>query len=315
MTKKTISIIGSGYSGSSAIYEYLVLTGLFHDPFPNKEFSLCYDPGGLMDINYVIEKKSLIDNHNFIYNRFKQNIRFYVDKLSISKTEKNSKLEEILERYLNNLVATSYNGQTSFMNYNQSKLKNFLNKFFFKFNKSKNDKIFIFKSLQNFNKINKKLFFQLFLDSKNNIDDIILDQGGLYSNPLSSTKYYQNPYCIIVDRDPRDIYVEFKFKSAFSYPKNDVNNFCEFYINQKKSINLKEHSSDKILKINFENFILENKKSVLELADFLDKDPNLLLNNINFDLDKSKKNIYKYKSLISDNDNKVIKRKLKNYII
>ena len=37
---KTIITIGSGYSGSSAIYEYLRLTNLFIDVFPNKEFSL-----------------------------------------------------------------------------------------------------------------------------------------------------------------------------------------------------------------------------------------------------------------------------------
>ena len=46
----TIITIGSGYSGSSAVYEYLRRTNLFFDPFPDKEFSITYDPGGISDI-------------------------------------------------------------------------------------------------------------------------------------------------------------------------------------------------------------------------------------------------------------------------
>ena len=34
----TIITIGSGYSGSSAVYEYLRRTNLFFDPFPIKSF-------------------------------------------------------------------------------------------------------------------------------------------------------------------------------------------------------------------------------------------------------------------------------------
>ena len=36
----TIVTIGTGYSGSSAIYEFLRQTNNFHDPFPNIEFSI-----------------------------------------------------------------------------------------------------------------------------------------------------------------------------------------------------------------------------------------------------------------------------------
>ena len=41
---RTIVTIGSGYSGSSAVYELLQSTNDFHDPFPNIEFSITYDP-------------------------------------------------------------------------------------------------------------------------------------------------------------------------------------------------------------------------------------------------------------------------------
>ena len=320
MSFKTISIIGSGYSGSSAIYDYLRLTNIFYDPFSNKEFSICYDPGGLMDIEYIIKNKSSIDNHTFIYNKFKKNINFYFANINNLNPGKNlqsnyPKFEEILEKYLESIVSLRYEGQTLLMNFEKNWLKNFLNKFFFYWKQKKNDKIILFKDLISFEKLTKKFFYQLFINYNNEKKNIILDQGGLYSNPISSTKYYQNSLCIIVDRDPRDIFVEYKYKSAFSYPKESVKKFCDFFINQRKTINLEEHQSNNVFKIYFEKFVLENKKSVLDIAKFLEIDPNFLLNNNKFNLDKSKKNIYKYKSLISNDENDYIKDRLKKYIL
>jgi hypothetical protein len=318
MSFKTISIIGSGYSGSSAVYEYLKLANIFYDPFPNKEFSLCYDPGGIMDLEYVIKNKSSIDNHIFFYKQFKKNIDFYVSKKKSIKPGKNFQLDnpyfrKILKNYLNNLIDTRYKGQTLFMNFEKNKFKNFLNKLFLYVSKKKNDDIILFKNLIDFNKITKNLFYEILYKNNSKKKNIILDQGGLYSNPISSTKYYKDPMCIIVERDPRDIYVEYKFKSAFSYPKENVEKFCEFFINQKKTLNLDEHKSNKILKINFEDFVIENSKSVLKIAKFLKINPDLLLNNTKFDLNKSKANVYKYKSLISNSESKIIKTKLIEY--
>ena len=53
---RTIVTIGSGYSGSSAVYELLQSTNDFHDPFPNVEFSITYDPGGIIDIENKVAK-------------------------------------------------------------------------------------------------------------------------------------------------------------------------------------------------------------------------------------------------------------------
>ena len=53
---KTIVTIGTGYSGSSAIYQCLRESRNFYDPFPDVEFSITYDPGGVMDIDECINK-------------------------------------------------------------------------------------------------------------------------------------------------------------------------------------------------------------------------------------------------------------------
>ena len=77
---KTITTIGLGYSGSSAVYEFLQKTNFFFEPFSNTEFSLTYDPGGIMDINTCIVNSFTPNRTKFVYEQFKKNIKFYTNK-------------------------------------------------------------------------------------------------------------------------------------------------------------------------------------------------------------------------------------------
>ena len=55
--------------------------------------------------------------------------------------------------------------------------------------------------------------------------DVILNQAGCIWSPISSTKYFPNPKVIVIYRDPRDIFSEFRGKTANSYPGTNVINF------------------------------------------------------------------------------------------
>ena len=126
-------------------------------------------------------------------------------------------------KYTEEIVDFSYDGNTSYLKYKKSKFETIKSKFF----NSNKDKIVFFKNIKSFEEITRKLFIDLF--SNENKKNIILDQGANIYNLYDSSKYYPNPFCIIVHRDPRDIFSEFKFKSAYSYPKNDVEIFCNWY--------------------------------------------------------------------------------------
>ena len=56
--------------------------------------------------------------------------------------------------------------------------------------------------------------------------------------------------CILVLRDPRDIFSEFKFKSAYSYPKTDVETFCDWYLYSMNKIEDQNFQELGILKFN-----------------------------------------------------------------
>ena len=89
MSYKTINTIGTGYSGASAIYEFLQQTNLFYDPFPNSQFSISYDPGGLQDLENVINNQFTINKSKEAYNNFIELINFYCKQNKGLKIGKN----------------------------------------------------------------------------------------------------------------------------------------------------------------------------------------------------------------------------------
>lgn len=99
---------------------------------------------------------------------------------------------------------------------------------------------------------------------------LILDQGFPPDRPDMFFKYLDCPKCIVVRRDPRDIYL--LAKCAISYmavplPISNVDDFIRFY---KKVIKgSKVNDTENILSINFEDLIFEYSKTVEKIEKFL----------------------------------------------
>ena len=156
---KTIITIGSGYSGSSAVYQYLRSSNFFFDPFPDKEFSLTYDPGGIMDIENCLINNFSPNKTNFIYQRFLNNIKFYTNPSSGLKPGKNlqikkNNLKKILNNYIESIVNLTYEGESSYIKHNNSKITNLYKKILFKFKKKIKGEMVLFCELSEFEKKN-----------------------------------------------------------------------------------------------------------------------------------------------------------------
>lgn len=310
MSLKTIVIAGTGYSGSTAIYEYLQLQNYFHDPFKNKEFTISYDPCGITDIENCITREYSISKANFIYRNFLENINFYIKKEKDLKPGKNfqngEKVQKLLLKYAEEIIDLNYKGNTSYLKYRKSKYEIIKSKLF----KTDKDELIFFKDQNFFEEITRKLFIDLFnFEDK----DIILDQGANIYNLYGSSKYYPNPYCILVFRDPRDIFSEFKFKLPQSYPKSSVETFCDWYLKSMKKIENQNFKNLNVLKIQFEDFINDNSKSLEKITKFLSI--NIEPNNEKFNFNRSKNNIFKYKKLLTDGEASFIKKKLDKYLL
>ena len=312
---KTIITIGTGYSGSSAIYEFLKKTKRFKDPFPDKEFSLTYDPGGLLDLEEKILKVKSINHVNYTIRQFKKNFHYYTNTDNSIKPGKNfsnkNRLKLLFEEYINSIIDFEYVGESTFMKHQNNIFSYLTSKISEKLNIKKNKKIYSLVDYSKFKKETSEFIFKLFFDNGKE-DNIILDQGGIITDVFNSTKFYSNPYIILIYRDPRDIFSEFKQKSAYSYPKENVNIFCKWYEKLIENINDQDFKNLRILNLNFEDFVLNHKKTIQKISEFISEDLSIHLED--FNLERSKNNLFKFKNLLEDSEILVIEETLKEYL-
>ena len=323
MTYKTINTVGTGYSGASAIYEFLQKTKLFHDPFPNSQFSITYDPGGLADLENVIRNQFTINKSTLAYNKFIELTKFYCDQNSRFKIGKNliknnKHLNSLLRNFLNNILVLEYNGETAYTNYNSSFYESFkykISNYLYKFKKEKRKnrkKLYIFCDIEIFEKEVKKLFSNLFEKNNQQKKDIILEHAGTIFHPKSSLKYFSNPYSLCVLRDPRDIYTELKRKN-YKFPGYSVEIFCSWYENIQKKINLEEKLDQKVFFLNFEDFVIKKKETINKIFDHIEHD-RLEINKVDFNFNRCESNINLFKKELNKNEIEYIEKKLKKYL-
>ena len=226
-----IIVIGSGNSGSGAVFDYLSSQKSNLSFLNGKEFRIIHDPDGLTDLyinNYV---NFSINNSASAFERFKK----VLDKFE--KKNKQKKLRPVFKKFFNKVIRLNYNAYPEFYKnriYFKKKLNFYVNRVVFK-KKIKElelmnmtlpveEKKFIKESQILINNIIKIIH-------KNNIKfkNVIFNQSANYWNINLSTKFFDNKKIIIVDRDPRSIFWSMKRTEAFSYPGHDVNTFIKWY--------------------------------------------------------------------------------------
>mgnify|MGYP003978271425 FL=1 len=105
----------------------------------------------------------------------------------------------------------------------------------------------------------------------NNLDAILLDQAISISSVEQSMKYFDNLKLIIVDRDPRDVYVDMiKGKFLLSYDILKTGN-VDKYIKWHKKVR-DNVENDNILYLKFEDLVYNYKDSVERISKFIGSD-------------------------------------------
>ena len=108
------------------------------------------------------------------------------------------------------------------------------------------------------------------LTSSGSYNCLLLDQPFSVGNPLNSMKFFNDPRCIIVDRDPRDLYVMVKNvygMNAMFIPSDTVEHFIEYY--RRIHDDRLWKGSDKILRIQFEDLIYKYDETVNAIKAFV----------------------------------------------
>ena len=93
------------------------------------------------------------------------------------------------------------------------------------------------------------------------------------NNPQACFKYFDDPYAIVVDRDPRDIYVFgktvlLKNDSGHLMPLNDVKDFVIYYRALRDNQPYKE-KNERVLVLRFEDLVYRYDETTKKVRDFL----------------------------------------------
>ncbi|MBP5274219.1 MAG: sulfotransferase, partial [Abditibacteriota bacterium] len=100
---------------------------------------------------------------------------------------------------------------------------------------------------------------------------VALDQPFAGNNPAAAFPFFEDPYAVVVDRDPRDNYVFLRTmlrgRNHFA-PLNDVKDFAAYYRGLRDGQPYKE-PSERVLCLRFEDMVYDYDKTTERLRTFL----------------------------------------------
>ena len=315
---KIFVILGSGNSGAGAIHDYLASRDDFFCPFKGKEFRLVNDPDGIDDLfNTFYNHFSINGTANKFdnFNKFTKNL--YHSNYNIKNKILDKQFLVLTKNFMSQIIQLQYNGSPRFF-FDKMNLFNKVNFYFKRFllgKSSKNIKLLkmiIPVNQEDFIKECEKYLYEIFklnnkFDKKKNI---VIEQGGNFFKPMESTKYYgSNREIILVTRDPKAIFSSMKRRQSLAYPGHDIKLFVKWYKSIMSNVNFNENN--KITHIKYENFFSDflNQKKIL--CSKLNINPDI---NDNFDLEFTKRNLFKFEKKLSNDEKEFIDDQLKNYV-
>lgn len=324
---KTIIIIGTGYSGSSAIHDFITQNTIYKNPLEDQEFRILDDPDGILNLYNSFYKNPSVNNFTNAIIRFEN----YVQGLKRLKKKINDKKLKIYKNdilsitnlYIKQITKLRFSALPQFLFTQAGYLKKIqlkLKGFFFNSKKENyygynmylpvEEKVFI--------KNTKKYILKMIKEQlvNNSSKNIILEQAINIFNFEDVFKFFDDVKIIIVTRDPRDIYYSMKSSQSRSSPCNNVKTFTKWYefiiekyYNYKKNINHKVKKS--VLEIKFESFILDFSNEKKKLLKFIEAKE---IKN-KYSLKNSKKNVFISKNKLTNYEKKYIEKNLKKYLL
>ena len=273
-----LGICGYGYTGSGAVISLLKeFEGVNY--LHNKdvqEFTLSYISDGIEDLEFnLVSNPSKGTRCDVAVYRFKLLIDFYERNYNRFT---NKKFKKYSYEYLNKLIQVKYSGVRVFeyqrswkkwLLYSSAKLAAMLRKYNLEIRllplQERYFSVFPEKFMEH-----TRDYLEKILGGKRENECLLLDQPFSANNPLHSMRFFNNPKCIIVDRDPRDLYVMVKHvygnKASF-IPTNNVDDFIEYYKRIRDDRLWK--NSEKICRVQFEDLIYYYDETTKRIKDFV----------------------------------------------
>ncbi len=284
-----ISTCGFGSTGSSAVADYL-LECEGTQVFDNVEFMIATDPDGLEDLEFqLMNHHSRITSSEYAIQRFHRMIMNHEREWIVNTPIEKSKIEQLTNTYLKNISQISFVGYTPAIDLNRNRLIEHYFGYSILWNRvvhrlekrniiKRNYDIYPLGTVQaairpsNFYEESRK-YVKLLLENMgcDFSKHIVLDQAFSGCDPAKSFSFFENPYAIVVDRDPRDLFIfanEVLLSRGRFMPTNDVKEFVKYYRLMRDGMPYK-NPNERIINISFESMIYDYDRTAKKIDDFL----------------------------------------------
>lgn len=256
------------------------------------EIRFLYDPDGVSDLEYNLIENPNRHNSSHSLKRFMRNMDRLDHIWFVNRYNKyfNGDFLPIIKKYISSITELEYNSTWHYDVYDKgnfyyiltrtySKLCSMSHKVFHtKMNGralfSKNEKAYLTTVDEDvFLKATREMVSSVanILNDKN-CPIIMFDQLVPPSNIQRYNRYVENLKILIVDRDPRDIYLlEKEVWHGTIVPVDDVVNFCKWFKWTRETA--KNSDTDNVLRVQFEDLIFNYDISIRRIENFLGLSP------------------------------------------
>ena len=280
-----VSISGYGNSGASAFIDYLrgfEFVDLYDQDVLRTEFQIIHMLDGLNDLKYhlTVSRDRIASNGAII--RFKR-VLYESNWSKALKLYIGEDYIEWADKFIKELIQVSWLGRNSYCdsldivyeskNKILKRLETYINNFVNLLNDDwnfpqKQSRFYSDFTDDEFDiivKDNLNILFKLLRMNENHIN--IVDQLLSSTNPILGMEFIDNVKTIIVQRDPRDLYVTSKLHKEYArfMPNNEVYGFIKFY----KSMSRNKVDNPNIMYFQYEDLIYNYISTTNCLKEFL----------------------------------------------
>jgi len=313
MTKqfKVLDLSGYMFSGKAALHDFIAEIVGFHTPSNRVEFDLLRVKDGFADLENAV-------NSSWSPIRSDEAVRRYIKVVNkigevpkgfrrlvapgFSYSTRYPELVKLSEKFIDDLTVAKWEMYWPYHLLDMTPFEIFIHKLKRKFLGSQENVIFRLVSGERFYELAKEYLNNLISSGvdADTYDTIILNNAFEPFDPGRFINYFHDARCIVVNRDPRDIYtVANEFSEGFNDQVKlyrdiagafDVNVFIDRIKTYRHHVSA--NYSSRVLRIDFEDLVLKYEETALKIYSFLGVDPSRHIDKFKyFNPEKSKNNI------------------------
>ncbi len=272
-------------SGSSAVTDYLAEFANVKS-LTNYEFRFAHDPDGLSELEYNLVENFNRHNSGHALKRYRDLVDYYGNHFLVKRYEPffSNQWKKLSYEYIEALTDFSFPGVWQYDFYDKGAWYEFWHKLPDRILtrtvwRHKPDRHFFWgENITLASHPTEEKFLKCTLDytdalmkaaNPENIPNIIVDQLLPSTNIERHMRYFNNIYAIVVDRDPRDIYLLDKYVWKDGMVPSDLDLFCKWFLYTRSTRGVEAWDPNHIMFVQFEDLIYNYDETTEKLMNWV----------------------------------------------